>query len=115
MANMQSFCFSIAFYNFATLENQLTYQCPSSWPVIITMKKKSASTSKKMSDIGWSKFMATSLQPVESILKETGRSCDEGADFSWLSSKVSRTLIQDPPTYTSPCPSFSIGARLESM
>ena len=25
------------------------------------------------------------------ILRETGRSC-EGADFSWLSSKVSRTL-----------------------
>jgi hypothetical protein len=27
------------------------------------------------------------------ILKKIGRSC-EGADFSWLSSKVSRTLLQ---------------------
>jgi hypothetical protein len=24
---------------FATLENRLTYQCPTSWPVVITMKK----------------------------------------------------------------------------
>ena len=30
------------------------------------------------------------------ILKETGRSC-EGADFSWLTSKVSRTLVSPPP------------------
>ena len=45
---------------------------------------------KKEEDIGRSKFMATSLQPVKSW--KTGRSC-EGADFSWLSSKVSRTLI----------------------
>ena len=69
MANMRSFCFSIAFHNFATLENQLTYQCPSSWPVVITMKKKLASTSKKMLDIGRSKWMATSLQLVESWKK----------------------------------------------
>jgi hypothetical protein len=42
MANKQSFCFIIAFHNFATLENRLTYhQRPSSWPVVITMKKKS--------------------------------------------------------------------------
>ena len=27
------------------------------------------------------------------ILKKTGRSC-EGADFSWLSSKISRTMLQ---------------------
>jgi hypothetical protein len=46
MANMQSFCFIIAFHNFATLENQLTYQCPSSWPIVITMKKKLAGTEK---------------------------------------------------------------------
>jgi len=44
MANMCSFCFIIALYNFATLKNQLTYQCPSSWPVVITMKKKLAGT-----------------------------------------------------------------------
>jgi hypothetical protein len=30
MANMQSFCFIIAFHKFATLKNRLTYQCPSS-------------------------------------------------------------------------------------
>ena len=48
MANKQSFCFITAFYNFATLENRPTYQCPSSWPVVITMKKKSAGTWKKI-------------------------------------------------------------------
>ena len=40
--------------------------------------------------IGPSKLMATSLQPVNP--EKTSRSC-EGADFRWLSSKVSRTLI----------------------
>ena len=39
MANMLSFCFIIAFHNFATLENWLTCQCPSSWPVVITIRK----------------------------------------------------------------------------
>ena len=47
MANMRSVCFIIAFHKFVTLENRLTYQCPSSWPVVITMKKKSAGTRKK--------------------------------------------------------------------
>jgi hypothetical protein len=47
MANMQSFCFIIAFHNLATLENQLTYQCPSFSLVVITMKKKLAGTSKQ--------------------------------------------------------------------
>jgi predicted phage-related endonuclease len=47
MANKRSFCFNIAFHNFATLKNWLTYQCPSSWPVVITMKKKLAGTWKK--------------------------------------------------------------------
>ena len=42
MANMRNFCFIIAFHKFATLENRLTYQCPSSWLVVITMKKKLA-------------------------------------------------------------------------
>jgi hypothetical protein len=46
MANRRSFCFVFAFHNFATLENQLTYQCPSSWLVVITTKKKLASTWK---------------------------------------------------------------------
>jgi hypothetical protein len=38
MANRRSFFFIFAFHNFATLESQLIYQCPSSWPVVITMK-----------------------------------------------------------------------------
>jgi hypothetical protein len=41
------FCFIITFHNFATLENRLTYRCPSSWLVVITRKKKLAGTCKK--------------------------------------------------------------------
>jgi hypothetical protein len=70
MANKRSFCFIIAFHDFATLENRLTYQCPNSWPVVIKMKKKLAGTWKKRKrkekNIGQSKLMATSLQPVKS-------------------------------------------------
>jgi hypothetical protein len=44
---MRSFCFIIAFYSFATLENRLTYQCPSSWLVVIKMKKKISRRLKK--------------------------------------------------------------------
>ena len=51
MANRRSFCFIIAFHNFATLKNQLTYLCPSSWLIVITMKKTLAGTRKK--DIGY--------------------------------------------------------------
>jgi hypothetical protein len=47
MANMQSFYSIIAFHSFATLENWLTYECPSSWPVVITTKKKLTGTWKK--------------------------------------------------------------------
>jgi hypothetical protein len=47
MANKRSFCFIIAFHNFATLENRLTYQYPSSWLVVITMKNKLTGTWKK--------------------------------------------------------------------
>ena len=47
MANTLSLCFILAFHYFATLKNRLTYQCPSSWPVVITMKKKLAGTWKK--------------------------------------------------------------------
>jgi hypothetical protein len=47
MTNIRSFCFIVTFHNFATLENRLTYQCPSFWPVVITMKKKVAGTWKK--------------------------------------------------------------------
>jgi hypothetical protein len=47
MANMQSFYSIITFHSFATLENRLTYKCPSSWPVVITTKKKLTNTWKK--------------------------------------------------------------------
>jgi hypothetical protein len=45
----------------------------------------------KDNSIDWSKLIATGFATVE-ILKKTGRSC-ERADFSWLSSKVSPTLM----------------------
>ena len=48
MANRWSVCFIIALHNFATLKNHFTYQCPSSWPVVIRMKKKLAGTWKKI-------------------------------------------------------------------
>ena len=48
MANMRSFCFIIAFHDFATLKYRFTYQRPSSWLVVITMKKKLAGTWKKI-------------------------------------------------------------------
>jgi hypothetical protein len=80
MANMLSFCFIIAFHNFATLENRLTYQCPSSWPVVITIKKKLADNlKKKKKDIGRFKLMATSLQPAKSWKKPV--EVVKGADF----------------------------------
>jgi hypothetical protein len=47
MTDRRSFCFIVAFHNFATLENWVTYQCPSYWPIFITMKKKLAGTLKK--------------------------------------------------------------------
>ena len=37
----------VHFHNFATSENRLTYQCPSSWPVVIIVKKTLAGTWKK--------------------------------------------------------------------
>ena len=40
MTNKRNFCFIIELHNLATLENRLTYRCPSSWAVVITMKKK---------------------------------------------------------------------------
>jgi hypothetical protein len=64
---MRSFCFVIAFHNFATLENWFTYQCPSSWPVVITMKKKLAGTWKK--NINENKFATGQIlkKPVEVV------------------------------------------------
>jgi hypothetical protein len=92
MANKWSFFFIIAFHKLATLENQLTYQCPSSWLVVITMKKKLAGTwKKKMILVGPNYWQQVCNR---SNLGKTGRSC-EGADFSWLSSRASRTLVFD--------------------
>ena len=91
MVNMWSFCFIIAFHNFDILKNQLTYQCPSSWPVVITTKKKLAGTWKI--NIGYEMVQNYWQQGCnQSNLEKIGRSC-EGADFSWLRSKVSRTLL----------------------
>ena len=94
MVNRQSFCFIIAFHNFAIFENRLTYQCSSSWPVVITMKKKLAGTWKKYRILA----SPNEWQQVcnRSNPEKSGRSC-EGADFSWLSSKGSRTLFLIPP------------------
>jgi hypothetical protein len=90
MANMRSFCFIITIHKFVTLENRLTYQCPSSWPVVITREEELTGTGKKY------KILAgpNERQQVcnRSNPEKTGRSC-EGADFSWLSSKVSQTLL----------------------
>ena len=109
MANKRSFCFIIAFHDFATLENQLTYQCPSSWPVVITMKKKLADTWKNIY-IYIYRILAgpNEWQQVckRSNPKKPGRSC-EGADFSWLISKVSRTLLYRIST---DCAKKSLGA-----
>ena len=91
MSNMRSFCFIVAFRNFATLENRLTYPCPSSRPIVITMKKKVAGTWKKKNIGYWPVQINGNKFASDQIRRKTGRSC-EGADFSWLSSKVSRTL-----------------------
>jgi hypothetical protein len=60
-------------------KNRLTYQCPSSWPVIITMKKKLAGTEEKIYRI---LAGPTEWQQVcnRSNREKTGRSC-EGAGF----------------------------------
>ena len=93
MANMRSFCFIIALQNFATLENRLTYQCPSSWLVVIIIKKKLAGTWKKYRIlVGPNQWQQVCNR---SNPGKTGRS-HEGADFSWLSSKVSGTLVMWP-------------------
>jgi hypothetical protein len=72
-------------------ENRLTYQCPSSWPIVTTMKKKFSRHFKR-------KYRLLAGGPNEwqqvcnrSNPEKTGRSC-ERTDFSWLSSKVCRTL-----------------------
>ena len=89
MLNKRNFCFIIASRNFATLENQLTYQCPSSWPVVITIKEEISRHLQKNYRIlagpnEWQQVCNRSNPG------KTGRSCGE-ADFSL---KVSWTLGQ---------------------
>jgi hypothetical protein len=93
-------------HNFATLKNRLIYQCPSSWPVVITMKKKLAGTWKKnrilASPNSWQQVQVCNRSNPE----ESDRSC-EGVDFSCLSSKVSWTLLPSLVCYVGPalpCP-----------
>ena len=86
----EALCFVSAFHTFVTSENPAYLSMPSSWPVVITVKKTLAGT--------WKKKCRRLAGPNEwqqvcnrSNPEGTGRSC-EGADFSGLSSKVSRTL-----------------------
>jgi hypothetical protein len=73
------------------MENRLTYQCPSSWPVCHYNEEEiSRHLEKKLGY--WPVQMNGNKFATGQILKKTGRSC-EGVDFSWLNSKVSRTLI----------------------
>ena len=70
MANKQSFYFTIAFHKSTTLENRLTYQRPSSWLIVITMKKKLADTWKKK--IGyWPVQIHGDKFATDEILKKT--------------------------------------------
>ena len=89
MANKQSFCFIIAFHKFAIGKPDYL-SMPKFLAGCHDNKEEISRHFKKKKDIGWSKFMATTLQPIKSW-KKTGRSC-EGTDFSWLSSKVSQIL-----------------------
>jgi hypothetical protein len=89
MANIQSFCFIIAFHNFPILKNWLSYQCPSFWPVVITMKKKLTGTwgkkKKKREDINRSRFNDNKFATSQ-ILKKPVEVVKGGISFSWLSS-----------------------------
>ena len=87
MVNKRNFCFIITFHNFAILKTRFTYQCPSSWPVVITMKEE---ISRHLKNIYRRLAGPDEWQQVcnRSNPEKTGRSC-EGPDFSWLSSKVS--------------------------
>jgi hypothetical protein len=70
MTNKRSFCFIFAFHDFATLGNRLTYQCPSSWPVGITMKKKLVGTWKKKEKGYWPVQMNGNKFATGEILKK---------------------------------------------
>ena len=93
MPNTWRFCFIIAIHIFATLKNRLTYQCPSSWVVVMTMKKKFAGTWKK--NIGYwpvqingNKFATGQIlkKPVEVV---------EGRILGGWAQKSPKTLVHD--------------------
>jgi hypothetical protein len=81
--NKQSFCFIIAFHNFCYIENPNYLPMPKFLAGFHYNEEEISRHLKK--DIGYW------LVQMNGNKFATGRSC-EGADFSWLSSKVSRTL-----------------------
>jgi hypothetical protein len=76
------------------LENRLTYQ----YSAGCHHNEEEISRHFKLKKGYWPVQMNGNKFATGQILQETGRSC-EGADFSWLSAKVSRTLV-DPPKNT---------------
>ena len=90
MANMRNFYFIIVFHNFATLIEK---------PAYLSMPKFLAGYHYNEEEISWhlekNRILAgpNEWQQVchRSNPERTGGSC-EGADCSWLSSRVSRTL-----------------------
>jgi hypothetical protein len=80
---MRSFCFIIAFHNFATLKKQLTHQCPE---LLAGCHYNEEEISRHLTKRKY-RILAgpNEWQQVcnRSNPEETGRSC-EGADFSWL-------------------------------
>jgi hypothetical protein len=67
MANKRAFASLLRLIILLHWGNRLTYQCPRSWPVVITMKKKLASTWKqKYRILAGPNEWQTSLQPVKS-------------------------------------------------
>jgi hypothetical protein len=92
MANMRSFCFTIVFCNFATLGKAACLSMPKFLADHRYNEKEiNRRLKKKEKDIGRSKLMATSLQPVKSWKNPV--EVMKGQIFSWLSSKVLRTLL----------------------
>jgi hypothetical protein len=87
MENKRSFCFIIAFHNFATLEKPAYLSMPKFLAGCLYNEEEISLHLKKKKRI----FAGpNSWQQVcnQSNPEKTGRSC-EGADFGWVSSKVS--------------------------
>jgi hypothetical protein len=83
MANMRSFCFIIAFHNFATLKNRLTLSMPKFLAGCYYNEEEISGHLEKNIRY-WPIQINGSKFGTGQILKKTGRSC-EGVDFSWLS------------------------------